>query len=98
MGTGDLLDLLTAADTKECRDCGQVKPVGEFYRDGRTKGGRKSYCKACARRRECARRERNRSRGAADYPAGKLCGRCGQWGVVVLGKDGKPSTRAGDRK
>src|SRR5690606_30704969 len=54
------------------------------------------YCKACARRQIRRHREKNRSRETVDYPAGALCSRCGQWGVIKLDpKTGKPSTRLG---
>lgn len=33
-------------DTKTCKRCGETKPLGEFYTDGR-RGGRKPDCKAC---------------------------------------------------
>ena len=38
---------------KKCRDCGEEKPLDEFYNDKQTKDGKHSYCKPChsARRR-----------------------------------------------
>src|SRR5690606_24104404 len=91
----DRLDLLNA-DTKTCRDCGQVKPVDAFGPNNRAKDGRQSYCRPCHRRRNRERREKHRSRGAVAYPPGKLCSRCGVYGVVILDPDtGKPSTRLG---
>src|SRR5690606_158959 len=96
MGTGDLLDLLTAMDTKTCARLGEVKPLDAFTRQKRAKDGLRSYCRECASRRARERYERNKTRETVDYPAGRLCPRCGEWGVVVLDpKTGKPSPRAG---
>src|SRR5690606_14727867 len=92
----DLLGLLGGLDTKTSRLCGEVKPLDEFNRDKRAKDGRKSRCRDCASRRSREHRERNRSRGTVDYPAGRLCSRCGRWGVVVLDPNtGKPSVKLG---
>lgn len=33
--------------TKPCTQCGEEKPLAEFHRDKRGKGGRRSNCKAC---------------------------------------------------
>lgn len=35
------------ATLKQCRRCGDVKPMSEFYRDSRASDGLKSECKAC---------------------------------------------------
>ena len=32
---------------KRCSKCGQVKPIGDFYRNKRAKDGLMSYCKQC---------------------------------------------------
>jgi hypothetical protein len=37
---------------KKCGDCGQIKPVDEFYRAGKKRDG---YCKECRRHRDRAR-------------------------------------------
>ncbi len=36
---------------KTCRDCGQAKPLDEFYKDSERKDGRISYCKPCSKAR-----------------------------------------------
>ena len=57
--------------TKTCTTCKAVKPLGEFYRDGRRKDGRYSECKTCTKeRRRLAdadkRRKAANARRAAD--------------------------------
>jgi len=32
---------------KTCSLCGQTKPIGEFYKDSRSKDGKGNRCKAC---------------------------------------------------
>lgn len=34
-------------ELRKCRLCGEVKPINEFEKDKRVKGGRTSRCKAC---------------------------------------------------
>jgi len=38
-----------AVDSKECTACGQVKPVGEFYKQRGTADGLRNWCKECMR-------------------------------------------------
>lgn len=33
---------------KQCSKCGWIKPIGEFHKGARYKGGRRSQCKTCA--------------------------------------------------
>jgi hypothetical protein len=55
-------------ETKRCSKCGILKPVGEFYRNYRLRGGVQGSCKECARgiiRRTGLPNKDNRDRGAA---------------------------------
>ena len=36
-------------DTKRCSKCGEVKPIGEFFKDMRYSGGVTNRCKSCAK-------------------------------------------------
>ncbi len=42
---------------KKCSKCGQEKPLSEFYKDKKAKGGYKPECKQCGYARKKARRE-----------------------------------------
>lgn len=35
----------------KCVDCGEVKPITEFYTDRTKSSGHKSYCKECSSKR-----------------------------------------------
>ena len=37
----------TGGHMKTCSKCGEVKPLTEYYRDARSKGGLRSCCKPC---------------------------------------------------
>lgn len=45
---------------KRCGDCGDTKPLTEFYRHPKTADGREADCKECKRKQVKARREANR--------------------------------------
>lgn len=51
---------------KECKKCGQIKPLEEFHKKARSKDGRQSLCKVCfnAYRREYNKVHRDRVRAA----------------------------------
>lgn len=49
-------------DLKECRKCGETKPLGEFYRDRSRKDGRGSRCRECHATYREANRDRIRER------------------------------------
>ena len=53
MTTRFLSDLVTE---KRCRDCGEKKPLGEFYRQPSTNDGHMGRCKVCTRARVAAHR------------------------------------------
>lgn len=86
---------------KDCKACGQEKPLTDFfgpYTDART-GQRKwkSPCKACSAEREAARPkgpskyELARERRLRDYPGSKVCTDCGEG--KALADFGQPSRR-----
>ena len=39
---------MTEEPTKRCSKCGEIKPLSEFYRLGRSPDGRQRWCKPCA--------------------------------------------------
>jgi hypothetical protein len=39
-----------AMTSKRCSKCGEVKPAGDFYRDGKSRGGYRPECKRCRNR------------------------------------------------
>lgn len=45
---------------KQCRDCGETKPLDQFYRAGHRGDGHGSYCKPCAGKRSLAYAMKNR--------------------------------------
>ena len=46
-------------ETKKCRDCGETKPLADFFRNKGGKNGVRSYCKPCDRRRATAWKKKN---------------------------------------
>lgn len=40
-------DVVTPQGTKKCSKCGEIKQLGEFHKDSKSKSGRKSQCKTC---------------------------------------------------
>jgi len=67
---------------KECRKCGQVKPLREFYRDGRRQDGHEGTCKVCrcaaARRRRRRDKARTNARQRERWRRDPLAARCKQ--------------------
>jgi hypothetical protein len=43
-------------DEKKCFECGEVRPIVDFRKDSRRKGGRTNVCKPCHAKRELDRR------------------------------------------
>ena len=75
---------------KACIRCGDVKPLGEFYRHGEHRDGRRSECRRCTyernrvwraenkqRRNETDRQARQRLVDEAHEHLGGECSRCG---------------------
>ncbi len=46
---------------RTCSSCGEVKPLGDFKRDGRKPDGCSSFCKECGRRQAAEWRKRSRA-------------------------------------
>jgi hypothetical protein len=80
---------LEAIADKRCRDCGETKPVSEFWRWSQAKDGLGVYCKPCGGIRSVAYAARRRERQglppvipkakAPEVPEGmKWCRDCGQ--------------------
>jgi hypothetical protein len=64
---------------KACSECGEVKPLSEFYRNRRYAGGLVGKCKACARAKNVAVRARHAARGdGVAIPESKWCAKCGR--------------------
>lgn len=58
---------MPATDYKECRKCGESKPLEDFYRDRSKKDGRGSYCKECGRSYARDWRRKNPERTAENW-------------------------------
>jgi hypothetical protein len=54
---------------KTCAECGQEKPLTEFYRHPRASDGAASTCKVCRRAQEKRRRRPTQPCGNATAPA-----------------------------
>lgn len=66
------------AASKVCSKCGERKPLEEFDRERKVSDGRRSYCKACRRRRALEQRQELEA-GRRDLPyAAKVCKQCGE--------------------
>ena len=48
--------------SKTCTKCGETKPLDDFHRDKTGAGGRRSYCKECAREYKRRYHEENRDK------------------------------------
>jgi hypothetical protein len=59
---------------KKCSQCGEVKPLDDFYRDGRTGDGHRADCKTCSKKRA----EAYKSRYDAEHP-GERVAYMAQW-------------------
>ena len=64
-GGGAPVESAGGEGVKECRRCGQVKRLGEFYSDGRRRDGHEGTCKVC----RCAAARRRRRRDKAHINA-----------------------------
>lgn len=55
---------------RTCRDCKEVKPLTDYYRDSKSKDGRRSVCKKCcnAQRLAWAKGEGTGRRDALQQP------------------------------
>jgi hypothetical protein len=51
---------------KRCKKCGDIKPLGEFYRANGTRDGLRGHCKACEIARNKAWYRKNQKRGIAN--------------------------------
>lgn len=64
---------------KNCKQCGETKPLDGFYRNRKSEDGRDFYCKACRQGQGAAlRAKRRESRPSKPERTGKRCGRCEQ--------------------
>lgn len=45
--------------SKTCKDCGQSKPLDEFWRNAQSRDGRYLYCKPCGKARHAGYRSKN---------------------------------------
>ena len=67
---------------KRCSQCGEAKPLDEFYRQSGGRHGRHASCKACAeqQRREYRRKNppQRKDWTGVDRPSHKVCKSCGQ--------------------
>lgn len=57
--------------TKVCTKCGKRKLMEDFYNDCTKPGGKKSYCKRCAKESESERRKAAREFYPYKFPFGK---------------------------
>ena len=67
-----------SVNKRECKDCGKVKPLGEFHTAG-TKNGIKYFrhvCKPCYQARKAHRRHFNRD-WMREYKSNLKCEKCG---------------------
>lgn len=83
---------------KTCTKCGETKPIGEFYKQPKCKGGYSTRCKACAseyargyrrandpiKRKEYHRKLHARIRLQAIRKMGDRCQRCEFWPTTLL--------------
>lgn len=62
---------------KKCRECGEVKPLSEFYSNGM--GGTQNTCQACARERQKIYNKKNKKyKENKATETTKKCARCGR--------------------
>jgi 5-methylcytosine-specific restriction endonuclease McrA len=63
-----------------CRECGQEKPLEDFYLDPKTKGKHRTKCKACWQKASASRRKANQLRGKIPIllESEKICRKCKQ--------------------
>lgn len=51
MGTSHLeLQGVVSKKTKQCTQCGSIKPITEFYKNSCTSDGYRAYCKECSKK------------------------------------------------
>lgn len=68
---------MIAAEGKACKDCGEWKPLSEFYRS-RNRDGLTGNCRRCYCARNFAWRQRQQRRsGNSHIPKTKQCAKCG---------------------
>ena len=48
--------------SKTCRDCGETKPLTEFYKHSSTKDRKQPYCKLCHNKRSVVSNRKHRAR------------------------------------
>jgi 5-methylcytosine-specific restriction endonuclease McrA len=72
-GLGQWGDRLETMAIKKCRDCGEEKPLSEFYKQNQ-KGNLSSYCKPCHHKRSASYQKPNRKEPTA-FGQG-FCGYC----------------------
>ena len=79
--------------SKLCPDCGETKPLDEFYDDKSKSNGKRSYCKPCGYARAVAYREANREKYAETQRRNSLKRRYGitveQYDEMLAEQDGK---------
>ena len=81
---------------KKCSVCGEVKPADEFYKDARSKDGKRSQCKSCEKEHN-AQRTAILQRDGYKVITEKKCSKCGEvkpadeFGKNPNSKDGKRS-------
>ena len=70
-------DKVAPPNEKKCRECGEVKPLSEFYSNGM--GGTQNTCQACARERQKIYNKKNKKymENKATETT-KKCARCGR--------------------
>ncbi|WP_344808219.1 hypothetical protein [Microlunatus ginsengisoli] len=61
VGSGSAVGETVPAGTKRCKECGQTKPLEQFY-DASKGTGKRPYCRKCDHRRQYETRARTRAR------------------------------------
>ena len=82
---------------KECRDCGEARPVSDFYKKPGSRDGYGYRCKGCEKIYQRARYDRNRGKAqkARSNPAAvKRCRECGKSKSLSEYRD-KPNSKDG---
>ena len=79
--------------TKPCRDCGEVKPLDEFYKDSKAKDGKQGVCKPCDSVRRKAYKDADPERASMQRHRSKLKLRYGmtveQYDELLEAQDGR---------
>ena len=79
--------------TKRCRECGETKPLDEFYDKKDMKDGKQSHCKSCHNARKAAWREANPEQDAEHKRRSHLKRKYGiteeQYDAMLEAQDGK---------